>query len=203
MGRPSDSRERILESAAKLWHCKSYDGVGVAEICQDAGVLKGSFYHFFASKEELVLAVLDEHWRELSEQILQPTLDPQFPALERIRRLLAGMGVAVKQQHASAEGVRGCPIGNLVSELGTRDEALRRRVAEIFDETEAMLRLTLQDAVRLGEIPPDTDLDLAAASLVTYLQGLAVIGKTYNDPARLEKLAEQALLLAGLSQAAG
>ena len=63
MGRHSDARERLIEAAGELWHTRSYADVGVSEICDHAGVQKGSFYHFFSSKRDLALAVIDERWR--------------------------------------------------------------------------------------------------------------------------------------------
>ena len=62
MGRTSDARERLIEAAGDLWHRRSYTDVGVGEICAEAGVQKGSFYHFFPSKQDLALAVIDDRW---------------------------------------------------------------------------------------------------------------------------------------------
>jgi TetR/AcrR family transcriptional regulator, transcriptional repressor for nem operon len=53
MGRTSEARERLIGTAGDLWHRRSYTDVGVSEICETAGVQKGSFYHFFPSKQDL------------------------------------------------------------------------------------------------------------------------------------------------------
>ena len=66
MGRNVDTQERLVEAAAGLWHARSYADVGVNEICEVADVRKGSFYHFFASKQELAVAVIDRHWRDVA-----------------------------------------------------------------------------------------------------------------------------------------
>lgn len=55
-----DTRQRIITSARDLIYGRSYAGVAVAEICARAEVKKGSFYHFFPSKQDLSLAVIDE-----------------------------------------------------------------------------------------------------------------------------------------------
>ena len=54
-----DTRDRLIDGAAVLLHTQAYRGVGVKALCEAAGVRKGSFYHFFASKEDLTLAALD------------------------------------------------------------------------------------------------------------------------------------------------
>ncbi|NNF95750.1 MAG: TetR/AcrR family transcriptional regulator, partial [Halobacteria archaeon] len=51
-----DTYQRIVDSAKQLMHASSYADVGVAAICEKAEVKKGSFYHFFPSKQELTLA---------------------------------------------------------------------------------------------------------------------------------------------------
>ena len=64
MGRKSDARPRILEAAARLLTSRSYASIGVAEICSEAGVPKGSFYYFFDSKLDLAKAVVDQQWSD-------------------------------------------------------------------------------------------------------------------------------------------
>ncbi len=53
------SRERLLAGAKQLFLARGYAGTTVDAICEKAELTKGSFYHFFDSKEELALAVLD------------------------------------------------------------------------------------------------------------------------------------------------
>lgn len=45
-----ETRDRILTAARRLFHVNGYTAVGVADICREASVVKGSFYHFFPSK---------------------------------------------------------------------------------------------------------------------------------------------------------
>ncbi|MEW8500635.1 MAG: helix-turn-helix domain-containing protein, partial [Candidatus Thiodiazotropha taylori] len=55
-----DTKERILATARELFHGRSYADVGIKEICSMANVQKGSFYHFFQSKQDLAMAVIDD-----------------------------------------------------------------------------------------------------------------------------------------------
>ena len=77
MGRTSNARERLIESASELWHSRSYADVGVNEICEHAGVRKGSFYHFFASKQDLALAVIDSFWSRARRACSRPRSTPR------------------------------------------------------------------------------------------------------------------------------
>ncbi|HTO08336.1 MAG TPA: helix-turn-helix domain-containing protein, partial [Myxococcota bacterium] len=67
MGRTSDARERLIDEASRLFHARSYESVGVQELCDAAEVNKGSFYHFFPSKEDLAAAVIDAQWEATRE----------------------------------------------------------------------------------------------------------------------------------------
>ena len=63
MGRTSDAKEKLLSVAFDLIHENSYGAVGVDQICKRARVNKGSFYYFFKTKTDLVVAAYEEHWR--------------------------------------------------------------------------------------------------------------------------------------------
>jgi TetR/AcrR family transcriptional repressor of nem operon len=193
----SDTRERILETAAALWHERSFDGVGVAEICAAAEVGKGSFFHFFGSKEELLLAVLDRHDRMMFEHFVTPALARDLPPLDRLRRYFEGMILEARRASACG-GFKGCPIGNLASELATRNDAVRQRVQAIFDRNREAFRKTLRDAVKAGDLPKGSDVSAMAGALLTYTQGLAVLGKTYDDERMLRKWVGQVYALVGL-----
>ena len=70
MGRKSNAKERLINSAIELIGTRSYNSVGVQEICEHAGVKKGSFYHFFPSKSDLTVAALDAMWKYFQEHVL-------------------------------------------------------------------------------------------------------------------------------------
>src|SRR5512145_654480 len=124
MGRSSDARERLIESAAVLWHTRSYADVGVSEICEHAGVQKGSFYHFFASKRDLALAVIDDNWERNGVGMMAPILTGPLPPLQRFAQLFErGMEEQLLLKEATGATV-GCSFGNLAVELSTVDEIL-------------------------------------------------------------------------------
>ena len=86
MAKGADTRRRILDSARDLFHARSYHDVGVQQICLQAGVQKGSFYYFFASKQGLALEVLDGMWLEEERQVLAVAYAAGLAPLARIAR---------------------------------------------------------------------------------------------------------------------
>ena len=81
MGRKSDAKERLIQAAMDLFYTRSYADVGVQELCKAAGVKKGSFYHFFETKQDLVLAALDRWWEFAQETTWEQAFESDPPPL--------------------------------------------------------------------------------------------------------------------------
>ena len=194
MGRTSDARERLIQSSIELTHARSYAAVGVNELCTHAGVKKGSFYHFFASKRDLTLAALDEIATRYTRHLYNPAFAEDLPPLERIQRLFE----LVYEYHASltetAGRMEGCHFGNLAVELSTQDEDIREKVKGVFEGAVVLFERTLREAVDRGDLP-EIDTSIAAHALVAYLEGAVLLAKTWNDPGMFRRLAPGALQL--------
>lgn len=196
MGRSSDARERLIEAAGELWHTRSYADVGVSEICDHAGVQKGSFYHFFSSKRDLALAVIDARWQADGVGEMAPVLTGPLPPLRRLELFLE-RGLAEQLELKESTGATvGCSFGNLVVELATVDEVLRERLSRLFDDWAGLLKVALDDAVAAGDLP-EIDTWQAARGLLAYIEGLGVLIKAKDDPQAAADLLPLALRLVG------
>jgi TetR/AcrR family transcriptional repressor of nem operon len=195
MGRTSDAREKILTSAQALIELRGYSALGVAEICKAAGVPKGSFYHFFESKEALALAVIDEHWAvQLRDwtRVLGSDAEP----LQRLRQLFEETAAAQRAGQQSCGTVSGCLFGNLTLELSNQTEAIRDRLQQIFDAQVDLVDTVVTEALEDGEVAvPDTR--EAARSVVAQLEGQVLFAKLYNDTRPLDALWSNCLALLG------
>lgn len=195
MTQAHDTKQRLLDTAQKLFYARSYEDVGVQEICQEADVKKGSFYHFFPSKRDLTLAMLDASWKEFRETVLPALFARDIPPLQRIERFLDMQyqhHKAVKEQTGQ---VLGCPYGNLAGEMSTQDEAIRERVVSIFMDLEAPIEEALADAIAAGDLPK-LDTRATATAMVAYIEGLTLLAKTHNDPEVVRTLGPAMLNLA-------
>src|SRR6476661_1077004 len=90
MGRVSTARARLIQATIDLIWTDSYGAVSVDAICERARVKKGSFYHFFKSKDELVIAALDAHW-EARKPVLDNLFAASRPPLDRLRDYFASV----------------------------------------------------------------------------------------------------------------
>jgi len=190
-----DTKQRLLDTAEKLFYARSYEDVGVQEICLEAGVKKGSFYHFFPSKRDLTLAILDESWKRYRETMLAQVFARDLPPLKRIERLLDSQYRHHKAVKDETGQVLGCPYGNLAGEMSTQDEVIRERLKRIFRDLEAPIEEVLDEAIAAGNLA-ELDSRATAGAMVAYLEGLTLMAKTWNDPEVVRTLGPAMLKLA-------
>jgi TetR/AcrR family transcriptional repressor of nem operon len=192
MPRTSSARERLIDSACQLVHTRSYAATSVEDLCLAAGVQKGSFYHFFAAKHELMLGAIDRQWATARAEILEPAFSRDLPAPERFTRFFR-----LAAARHRGELVRGCPFGNLAAEVGTLEPSIRKRVDEVFDGYLRYFEGALSDAAAAGILDP-ADVKVTAAVVLASFQGALLLAKSRNDPTLIEQVGDQVVrLLAG------
>ena len=187
MNPPAETQQRIIESARELIYSRSYTDVGVAEICEHAGVKKGSFYHFFPSKQNLTLAVLDSYYLDFKNDLLDQAFSSSLAPLQRLDKMAELIYEFQKGVVAETGQLYGCPFGNLGSELSTRDEAIRQKINAIFSRMKGCIQQALVEAVAEGEIDA-IDVDTTADAMLAFIEGALLVAKTRNDPEVLQQL---------------
>ncbi len=191
----ADTRERLIESAVDLVLTSGYHVIGVKEICQHAHVQKGSFYHFFPSKRELIIEALNRQWARQTQLLLDPVFNESIPPLDRIVKMFELVSEHQAHLQKSYGKVFGCPFGNLAQELSTHDEALRDKLTLIFHAWAGYIEGALAEAVARDDLPITTPISQAAQSILSYLEGLMLMAKTYNDPYVIQRGAANAKMM--------
>jgi len=194
MNPADDTRQRLLDAAQDLIYASSYHDVGVQQICDHAGVKKGSFYHFFPSKRDLALAALDQTHASIQDTLLDEAFARDLPPLARIERFFDSLYDFHKQIKANTGHVLGCPFGNIGCEMSSRDEALRSKVDNLLSACEEPFATALNEAVANGELPA-IDTAASAGALFAYTEGIVLYAKTRNDPELIRELGKRALRL--------
>ena len=179
MGRVSDAKERLMEAVGELIWTGSYDSTTIDQICERAGVKKGSFYYFFDCKASLAEAALDSEWQKY-----RPDLDAIFSAsVEPLQRLRSFCEHAYREQvelKAEHGFVLGCPLCTLGAEVCTQEQGLRKKVQEIMTQHEKYLETAIRDAHAAGVIhAPDPK--AKARMLHAYHLGLMTEARIANS----------------------
>lgn len=193
-----ETKYRIMSAALDLIWRSSYDAVGVGEICKKAGVNKGSFYHFFPSKEDLAVAALEENWRRI-----QPGLDQIFsPQKNAVQRLMdyCDHNYRVQAEKAEQMGfVCGCPYTSLGAEQCGQSQKIRETARKLLDKVRTYFASAVRDAQAEGEIPP-ADAHQKAQELFTYYLGTLTRARIYDDLAGVKALKKEFRQLLGVAR---
>ncbi|MBP7948493.1 MAG: TetR/AcrR family transcriptional regulator [Verrucomicrobiales bacterium] len=178
MPRHSDTKARLIHTAADLIWRTSYHATGVDRICEGSAVKKGSFYHHFVSKEDLAIAALEAMWHEAKPK-MDAIFSPAVPPLERLCRM-ARWDLEFQEKRLQEAGcVCGCPLFSLGSEIGTRESKLRAKVEELLDTQLRYLESAIRDAHAAGEIDAPAPARKARI-LQDYIEGTHTRARIFN-----------------------
>jgi TetR/AcrR family transcriptional repressor of nem operon len=173
--------------------------VGVAEICARAEVKKGSFYHFFESKQALTIEALAVHWRQ-QRATWVAALGTAEPALTRLERLIRVQAAAQRKAKDDTDLVNGCLFANLALELRSQDQPVQAHLEQIFDEQIGLVQAALHDAATEGTVAAERADRTTARAVVAHLEGMVMFAKLANDPDLLDGLWRQIHLLLGVRE---
>ena len=196
MGRTTNTREKLIEAISQLVWAGSYGATTIDDICERAGVRKGSFYHFFASKADLVETAIAAEW-EVRRVELDSIFSPIVPPLERFRLLGDYLYEAQKQASERYGRVLGCPLFALGAEVSTQEGKLQKKIQEVLDYKRVYFQSAIRDAHAAGLIDAP-DAAAKARLLFTYYQGLLTEARIRNDLEVLRDTARGTLQLLGV-----
>jgi TetR/AcrR family transcriptional repressor of nem operon len=190
MGRTSDAREKLLAVAFDLIHENSYGTVSVEQICTRAAVNKGSFYYFFKTKTDLVVAAYEEHW-QIKLPDYERIFSKQNPPLRRLELWCDYFRDIQKKRRAKYGHACGCPYTSLGGELATSDPKIRRKAQDLIERHVKYLAEAIGDAQREGVARPG-NAQVKAELVHSFVIGLLLRAKIYND-LKVLRYAEQAV----------
>ncbi|MGV9700586.1 TetR/AcrR family transcriptional regulator [Streptomyces sp. NPDC003470] len=183
--------DAALGAALELFWRRGYEATSMSDLVEHLGVGRASIYATFGNKRELYLKALERYEQGLLPELLEELARPG-PALPGVRSLVRRYAA---EATAEDERGRGCFVTNTAAELAPHDPVAARRVERNWDRLETVLHAALTRARAQGELPAGRDPLTLARMLLVLLQGLRVVGKASQDPARVRDAAEQALAL--------
>lgn len=171
---------------------QGYEGTGIGPLLASVAVPKGSFYHFFASKEDFAAAVLKAYAEQYRQQRLELFTDASLSPLARIERHL----VQVEHDSAAEAAVPGCLYGVLAQAAPGLGEQLRAQLHGAFATWEQDLAALIAQAQQEGEVEGGLDPAETAAHLIDLYEGAVIRARAGDGPAafaRFRKFARATL----------
>ena len=177
-----DTRRRIIDAARDLFWEKGYNSTSVADILSRSQVNSGSLYHFFPSKQDVLVGVLLDYRDGIDQMLLSPAWDGIDDPFEKIFALLAHY----RWQLVETDCLYGCPIGSLALELHEPDPAVRALLAANFANWTTAIEARLADAA--ARLPPDLDRKALAEFVLTAMEGAVMQARTHRDVGYFDRM---------------
>ena len=187
-----DKRDLILAKGSQVMTRRGYHGTGVQEIVQAAGIPKGSFYHYFASKEDFALQALEFLYQPRLERyaraLANPALSPRQRIIGYYRDLMMHFASREKPEYH-------CFIGSLGFEMAEFSPAIGAQVDVILQRSADILQRCLEEAVAAGELAVDEDCANLAAFIANAWQGVLTRLKVGNGTSQMSAFVDRLELL--------
>jgi TetR/AcrR family transcriptional repressor of nem operon len=132
---------------------RGFQITGIDEVLKRVGVPKGSFYHYFKSKDHFGHAVIDNYEAYYAKKMDRIFGDSSQSPLQR----LVSFTVNAKNGMVKFDFKRGCLIGNLGQELAALDTQFRERLEGVLVSWEKRVAECLSEAIDSGELAPGQD----------------------------------------------
>jgi TetR/AcrR family transcriptional regulator, transcriptional repressor for nem operon len=173
---PVETRRKLIDAAVRLLLHQGFAATTVDQICAEAGLTKGSFFHYFDTKEAIAEGAVAA-FSEMGMSLYAPALAAVDP-LERLYRLLDIMGGLVVQ----SENPIACLVGMLSQEMSLTHPAMRQACVGHMNAWLAMVAELLVAAKAAHPPRVDFDPEQVAWLLYSLWQGSMLIGKAQAKP---------------------
>lgn len=189
----ADTKAELLRAGVAALTEKGFVAAGIDEILKSVDVPKGSFYHYFDSKESFGLALIDAYDSYFLRKLGRFLDDPAVAPLDRLRNFVAD----ARQGMARHDFSRGCLAGNLGQEMGALPASFRQRLIDVFTGWQDRTQACLRAAQSRGDIA--AQLDCAQLSELFWIgwEGAVMRAKLERAAAPLDRFADGFFTLLG------
>lgn len=174
--RHDNTRQHILDTGQRIIAGKGFSSVGLNEILQASGVPKGSFYHYFGSKEQYGQTLLQDYFDRYLASIDERLQAVSVPARERLmdywQQWLQSQSAGCAEQK--------CLVVKLGAEVADLSDAMRTTLRDGTDEVVRRIASFIEQGVVDGSLPPLEPLP-TAQSLYQLWLGASLLGKLHRN----------------------
>ncbi|MBW6536709.1 MAG: TetR/AcrR family transcriptional regulator [Mariniphaga sp.] len=167
------SDDLVLEKAMNVFWVHGYEGTSVRMLEKEMGINQFSIYSSFKNKKNLFLNALRKYREFVITNRFQPLLQ-EGAGFAELEKFLLNSVTSKKGK----EEKKGCLVVNTAGEMGEHDPDIALEINRYYDFIRNMILKVLQNALRKGELPINTDIEKQASFFLGVMQGISVAGKT-------------------------
>lgn len=171
------ARARLLDAATRLMISRGFNGTSVDDICRDAGLTKGSFFHYFDSKEDIGRAALKGFCDDKAAMFMNAVGSQTDP----LKRVLAYLD-AIESFSKNPAAAQGCLLAEMTSEMCDCSSGLRGDCCSAFDTWIGAFAGELAAAKKTNAPRAAWDPREVAEHFVATLEGALLLAKAKKDP---------------------
>lgn len=167
-----NKRERLIDSAAALFHSNGVHVTSLADIAKHADIPIGNVYYYFKTKEELAMAAIEKRREQFNAAyaLLEEALDdPRQRLIEAVRSY-----DKVRDEYTRY----GCPVGKIIEDADIAKDNVAKAAAQILSD---FVDWSARQFRCLGH--PDSGAQAYAITLMSGIQGAILVAKAFNDAA--------------------
>ncbi|RFU62747.1 TetR/AcrR family transcriptional regulator [Bacillus sp. V59.32b] len=179
-------KQEIISITRDVIHSKGYQATSITDILQAASIGKGQFYHYFSSKHDLGLAVVEDLIQEWDRELIHGILQTAEEPATKLNKMLEWAITF----HAEMEKKPGCPIGNLAIEMSEHDETFRIKIHHFFERWIAAVELILGEMVKQNQLDSIIDTKKSAQAMIAMIEGGILLMKNQQDLSLLKNVFE-------------
>lgn len=178
------TKERIIAAGEQAILAKSYNGVGLKEILNIAGVPKGSFYHYFKSKEDFAIKLIEHVTERMLEKSKATLFNEDEPSP---RKRLENFFAQAREFYVDASLIPECLITRLAFEMSHVNEPMRLAIKTSWLGWATVFILPIIEAQSKGEISKIVNAEDAANFIVDAWEGVTQRMQVERDIAAFDR----------------
>lgn len=173
MSSMSTVREKLIDATFNEVFTAGYSAASLANILKRADVKKGAMYHYFPSKKDMVLAMIDEKLEQRTKNKWQAIIDEDGNLIDIL--------ISILQDTKSFNLKEGCPLGNLLQEHLGEDEDFSNILTSILNKWKDIFVSILEKAKQKNQINQNTNTLQCATFLIASIEGAILLSKKSQD----------------------
>jgi TetR/AcrR family transcriptional repressor of nem operon len=178
----SPAKKKLLDAAQELMLAKGYTATSVDDVCEAAGLTKGSFFHYFEGKEELGKLLVEHFFAARKQMFLSAPFRQKTDPRDRV---LGYVDFLIEMtRHPGA--AKGCLVGTLVQELSQTHPRIRSVCAACFDDQAEFLQEELKQAKMKYAPRARWSPESLAHHVIAVVQGSIILAKAKQDRKLIE-----------------